>query len=257
MEEIVRKLLAIVPCLFLVTPAFAQTVDVSGAQQLADELARYLSKAAFDKHIVSVEPHGEAYRIAVDFKALAALASPMDPGAKIELTPLAVLAKPGSEGTWDVTADSIPAGSIEVDGPQGRQSMQWAVDGAKFTGVFDPALATFRNMSGSQAGMTLSSKEAKQEVQASIGPGTFTMTGAASSGGGVDFTLSEAFTNFTEIVKAKDESTGTDFPMTLKSGNLSVNAAGTGYRTRAMLDLLAFGIANADEAKIKANQAAL
>jgi hypothetical protein len=258
MEEVVRKLLPVVPCLFLVTPALAQTIDVSGAQQLADELARYLSKAAFDKHIVSVEPHGDAYRIAVDFKALAALAaSPMDHNAKFELTPLAVLAKPGAEGTWDVTADSIPAGSIEVDSPQGRQAMQWAVDGAKFTGAFDPALATFRNLSGSQTGMTLSSKQAKQEIQALIGPGTFTMTGAPSSGGGVDFTLSEAFSNFVEVVRAKDESTGMDFPMTLKANNFSVNATGKGYRTRAMLDLLAFGIANADEAKIKANQAAL
>jgi hypothetical protein len=257
MEEIVRQLLPVVPCLFLAAPAFAQTVDVSGAQQLADELARYLSKAAFDKHIVSVEPHGDAYRIAVDFKALAALMSPMDPGAKIELSPLAVLAKPATEGTWDVTADSVPAGSIEVDGPQGHQAMQWAVEGAKFIGVFDPALATFRNMSGSQAGMTLSTKEAKQEVHVSIGPGTFTMTGTPSSGGGVDFTLSEAFTNFTETVRAKDESTGMDFPMTLKADSFAVNAAGKGYRTRALLDLLAFGIANADEAKIKANQAAL
>jgi len=257
MEEFVRKLLAIVPCLFLATPVIAQTVDVTGAQQLADDIARYVSKAAFDKHIVSVDVKNDAYRISVDFKALAALASPMDPGAKIDLSPLAVLVKPAAGGSWDVTADSIPAGSIEVDGPQGHQSIQWAVEGAKFNGLFDPALAYFRTLSGSQAGMTLSSKEAKQEVQASIGPGTFTATGTPSSGGGVDFTLSEAFTNFTEMVRAKDESTGMDFPMTLKASNLSVNAAAQGYRSRALLDLIAFGIANADEAKIKANQAGL
>ena len=43
----------------------------------------------------------------------------------------------------------------------------------------------------------------------------------------------------------------------MKAATLSVDANGQGYRTRALLDLLAFGVANADKAKITANQAEL
>ena len=77
---------------------------------------------------------------------------------------------------------------------EGHQSMNWSISDARFSGIYDPALAAFRSMSGSQAGMTMVSKEANQELNASIGPGTFALTGGPSAGGGVDFTLSEAFT---------------------------------------------------------------
>ena len=102
----------------------------------------------------------------------------------------------------------MPGGSFEFDGPQGHQSMNWSVADARFSGIYDPALATFRSMSGSQSGMTMASKDATQEVHASIGPGTFALTGGASAGGGVDFTLSEAFTNFVETVQVADPSSG-------------------------------------------------
>ncbi|TIS61222.1 MAG: hypothetical protein E5W92_33075, partial [Mesorhizobium sp.] len=43
----------------------------------------------------------------------------------------------------------------------------------------------------------------------------------------------------------------------LKTPELSVDANGKGVRTKPLLDLLAFAVANEDEAKLKANQAEL
>ena len=151
----------------------------------------------------------------------------------------------------------MPGGSFEFDGPQGHQSMNWSVADARFSGIYDPALATFRSMSGSLGGMTMASKDAIQDLDASIGPGTFALTGGPSAGGGVDFTLSEAFTNFAENVRVADPSSGANLPFSVKAATLSIDASGQGYRTRALLDLLAFGVANADKAKITANQAEL
>jgi hypothetical protein len=48
-----------------------------------------------------------------------------------------------------------------------------------------------------------------------------------------------------------------NFPLTLKTPELSVDAKGKGVRTKPLLDLLAFAVANEDEAKLKANQAEL
>jgi hypothetical protein len=247
MEEFVRQLLPIVPCLFLATPAFA---DAAGAQRLADDLARYVGHAAFEKHILSVSPEGDAYKITVDFKALTAAVSPMDPGAKIALTPLTLLVKASPDGTWDVNSDSWPAGSIEFDGPQGHQSTQWSLDRAKFNGVFDPALGGFRTGTASQNGMSLSSKEDKQEVHATIGAGTATMSGVPAAGGGMDFTLTEAFADFVEDLQVADPSSGASMPMKMKASKLSIEASARGYRTRALLDLVAYAV-NAAEKNLK------
>lgn len=250
-----RHLLPVVSCLVFATPAFSQTVDANGAAQLADDLSRYIGKSAFANQIVTVAVAGGSYRIALDFKALMNLLPPQA-GAKIDIEPLSLLAKPRADGNWEVAADGLPAGSFEFDGPQGHQSAQWSILGGKFSGVYDPALAAFLTASGSQFGLTMSSKEAKQEMQASTGPGTFVATGVASPGG-VDFTFGQTVADFVETVQVTDDASGVVMPVTIKASNLAIEGNAQGYRTRALLDLLAFVVANADEALMKANQAEL
>ncbi|HEV2897995.1 MAG TPA: hypothetical protein VGX71_09220 [Pseudaminobacter sp.] len=47
----------------------------------------------------------------------------------------------------------------------------------------------------------------------------------------------------------------TNFSVAMKAASLSVEGAGTGMKTKPFLDLLAFGVANADPEKMKVNQA--
>jgi hypothetical protein len=253
----VRQLLPIVSSLVFVAPAFGQTVDAEGAASLTDDLSRYIGQSAIANRVVTVTVEGNSYRIALDFKALSGLLSPPDAGSTFDIPPFSVLARPLAGGNWDVTSSELPGGSLEFDGPDGHQSLQWSIAEGMFKGVYDPALAGFLTMSGSQSGMTLTSREVKQEAHASIGAGTFAYTGAASAGGGLDFNLSQSLADFVETVQIPDKASGQNFPVTIKAASLSVSASGQGYRTRALLDLLAFGVANSDEARLKANQAEL
>lgn len=251
-----RYLLPIVSCLAFAPTAFAQTVDAEGAARLAENLSRYVGKDAFDRKMLTVAPEGSSYRITFDFRPLVALI-PAEAKAKVDIDPFSMLVKPLADGRWDVTGDGLPGGSLQVGGPDGLQTMKWSIADGRFAGVYDPVLTAFPNMSGSHTGMAIASKEPSQELRATTGAGTFQSTGVASAGGGVDFAYNQAVVDFFENVQIADEASGAKVPVTMKAASLSIDGSGKGYRTRPLLDLAAFGLANTDETKLKANQAEL
>lgn len=251
-----KRILPLAVILAFSAPAFAQTVDTQGAQQLSDNLARYFGKQAFDKGVLKVSVEGGAYKIAVDVKALIN-AMPDQKALKLDLAPYALMVKPRSDGSWDVSSDFSQSMSFEFNGPQGPQSMELAVKDGKGAAVYDPGLAAFTSGTSSMAGMTMTSKEAKQQADATAGAGTATITSTKSANGGVDFTATQKVSSFAETIKFDDPSSGLNFPLTLRTPELSVDAKGKGVRTKPLLDLLAFVVANEDEAKLKANQAEL
>jgi hypothetical protein len=251
-----RYLLPVVSGLVLVSPALGQAIDADGAARIAQDLSRYVGADAIANRIVTVVPEGEAYRITLDVNALAGLIPP-EAKAKVEVSPLSVFAKPLADGKWDVRGDAFPAGSFEADGREGRHSMQWAVADGKFSGTYDPALAAFLALEGTQGGMTMSSKDPDQQMQASTGHGGFKVTGAAAPGGGVDVTFSQTVADFMETIQITDEAGGPSIPVTVTSDNLQMDGNAQGYRTRALLDLLAFGVAHPDKGNLVANQTEL
>lgn len=251
-----RYLLPILPCLAFATPVFAQTVDTEGAARLTQDLSRYVGTVVFDRKVLTVSPEGAAYRITLDFKPLASLI-PAEARTTFDIAPFSVLVKPIAGGKWDVTGDALPGGSLDVDGPEGLQSMKWSIADGKFAGVYDPMLVAFSNISGSHSGMAIASKEPAQDMRATTGAGTFHATGVAAAGGGVDFTYNQGVVDFFEDVQIADEASGANLPVTMKAASLSIDGNGKGYRSGPLLDLVAFGVANADEATMKVNQAEL
>lgn len=251
-----KRILPLAFALVLSVPAFAQTVDNQGAKELSDNLARYFGKQAFDKGVLKVSVEGDAYKIALDIKALVN-ALPEQKLLKFDMAPYALRVKPRSDGSWDVSSNFSQGASFEFDGPQGRQSMDFTIKDGKLTSVYDPALAAFTNATSSLAGMTMTSREAKQQADVSTGAGTATVTATKSANGGVDFAATQKLADFVETIKVNDPDNGMNFPLTLKTPELSVDANGKGVRTKPLLDLLAFAVANEDEAKLKANQAEL
>ncbi|TIP14095.1 hypothetical protein [Mesorhizobium sp.] len=251
-----NRVLPAVFVLALGAPAFSQTVDGEGAKQLSENLSRYVGSQAIDKGVLKVSVEGDAYKIAFDFKALAGML-PKQNFLKFDFAPYVLLAKPRSDATWDVSGDFTTSASFEINGPEGPQSTQFSIEGGKFAGVYDPELAAFASATSSIAGMTMKSRDAMQRAEVSTGAGTATVNATKAANGGVDFTATQTVTDFAEAVDFDDPKSGLKFPLTIKSPELSVNATGKGMRTKPFLDLLAFAVANEDEAKLKANQAQL
>lgn len=249
-----NRLLSAALVAVLCTPAAAQTVDKEGAAKLSDSLARYIGSQAIEKKLVAVEPDGEAYKVTIDFKSLMEML-PKQQLVKFDFAPYVLSVKPRSDGTWDVSSGFPSNGSFEINGPEGPQSMEIAIKDGKFAGVYDPELATLLSASSTIGGMTLLSKDKIQQAEVSTGAGSATVNSTKSADGGVDFTMSQKIVDFTESVKVDDPESGLKFPLGIRSPELTVDSTGKGLRTKAFLDLLAFGVANGDEAKFKANQA--
>ncbi|RWA74240.1 hypothetical protein [Mesorhizobium sp.] len=251
-----KRILPVVAALAFSVPAVAQTVDSQGAKLLSDNLARYFGKQVFDMGVLKVSAEGGAYKIALDIKALVD-ALPDQKPLKFDLAPYALIVKPRSDGSWDVASDFSQSMSFEFNGPEGPQSMQFTIKDGKGAGVYDPGLAAFTSGTSSMAGMTMTSREAKQQADVTAGAGTATIAATKSANGGVDFTATQKVSSFVETIKIDDPDNGMNFPITLRTPELSVDAHGKGVRTKPLLDLLAFAVANEDEAKLKANQAEL
>ena len=252
-----RRILPLVSILAFASPALAQAIDAQGAAQLQDSLSRYVGKSAFEKGVLKVTADGDAYKIDLDMKVLLALL-PEAAKVKAEFTPYALRVKPRSDGDWDVAGDMMPNGSVDFAGPEGQQKMEWTIADGKFSGVFDPDLATFSTATGSYGSMKMTSTDALTKTDASTGAGNFSMTaGAAAGGQGIDFTSVQTMADFMETVEFTTPDAQLPFPIVLKSPKYAIDAKGAGFRSKPMLDLLAFFVANAEEAKIKANQAEL
>jgi hypothetical protein len=252
----VNRVLPAVFVLALSAPAFGQAVDGEGAKQLSENLSRYVGSKAIDSGLLKVSVEGDAYKLAVDFKPVVDLLAAHH-SFKFDFSPYAFLVKPSSNGTWDVSADLSPSGSFEFNGPEGPQSMQFSITDGKFSGVYDPERAAFTSAKQSVAGMTMNSRDAMQRAKVSAGAGTATMNATKAANGGVDFTATQTVADFAEALDFDDPKSGLKFPLMIKSPELSVNATGKGMRTKPFLDLLAFAVANEDEAKLKANQTQL
>ncbi|MER9892975.1 hypothetical protein NKJ40_12920 [Mesorhizobium sp. M0119] len=249
-----KRVLPLVLLLACSAPAFGQAVDRQGAKQLSDDLAHYIGKKPFDIGFVKISVEGDAYKIAFDFKPVTDLLAKQQ-SFKLDSTPYFVLAKPRKDGQWDVSVDVSPKGSVDFVGPEGPQHIDFSISNNKFTGIYDPDLAAFVNASGSTSGVTMGVKSPLQNVEASADGGAGSLSATKSANGGIDFAYSQTMTGFAETVRLDDPKSGLKFSYNVKSPHAAVDATGKGMRTKPLLDLLAFAVANEDEAKLKANQA--
>jgi hypothetical protein len=251
-----RRLLVTLSAIALSTTASAQTIDAQGAAQLSESLSRYVSEAAFDNNIVNVVPDGDAYRIDIDFNAIAPLV-PAGIPAKFSIAPYALRVKPRADGTWQVDAPLLPDGWLEAGEGRQRIRFEWAATDAKTTGVYDPELAAFASATGSYASMRFKTSSAASLDETSYGAGSITMSATKSASGGVDVSVRQEFGSMAETNSVRFPDTSIPFVATIKTAAVSMESTGTGVRTRSLLDLLAFGIANAGYEKVRANQAEL
>lgn len=232
-------------------PAWSQTVDSQGAKQLSDDLSRYVGKQVLNEGILKISVVGDAFKITVDLKAIAAGLSKQDL-PKFDFPPYTLVVKPRGDGSWDVSSDFSTSGSFQVSNPDGQASGQIAIKDGKFTGVYDPKLAAFTSGASSMAGMTMTSRMPRQVTDFSVGSGSSKFSARESAKGGVDLNLTQAVADFDETVKIDDRAVGA-----IKASDLAVDVTAKAIRTKPFLDLLAFAVAHEDEDRVKADQAEL
>lgn len=249
----VKRILPFVLALVFGMPAWGQSVDSNGAKQLSDDLSRYIGRKALDSGILKVSVDGDAYRIAFDFDALLKM-KPSKDALTFNLAPFALLVKPRGDGKWSVSSDLVPDAFLDVAGPQG---VRFSVSGAAFSGVYDSELAAFTSGASSMAGMKVISRDPTEPMDLSIGAGTSTLNASKAASGGVDFAITQTIADFVETATVDVGGTGPKVPVTMKAPKVSFELNGNGVRTKALLDLLGFAVANQDEASLKANQAQL
>ncbi|RUW87861.1 hypothetical protein EOA35_33530, partial [Mesorhizobium sp. M8A.F.Ca.ET.023.01.1.1] len=106
-----RRILPVVLVFAVIVPAWGQAVDNRGAKQLSDELSRYVGKQLLNEGILKVSTAGDAYKITVDLKAIAA-GLPKKDLPKFDFPPYTLLVKPRGDGGWDVSSDFSTSGSV-------------------------------------------------------------------------------------------------------------------------------------------------
>jgi len=241
----VKRVLPVVFVFALSATAWGQAIDNRGAKQLSNDLSRYVGKQVFDEGILKVSAAGDAYKITFDLKAIA-VGLPKQDLPKFDFPPIALLVIPRGDGGWDVSSDFSTSGSIKVDDPNGQRSAQIAINGGRFTGVYDPELAAFTDGVSSIAGIAMTSRMPRQQTELTAGSSFSKFSASKSSNGGVDLGLTQAMANFVEAIKIDGRTVGG-----VKASDLVVDVGAKAVRTKPFLDLLAFAVAH-DEVQLKA-----
>lgn len=257
-----RRVLPFLAILAFATPAFTQTVDEAGAGRITESLARYFGSSAFDKDMVKVSVDGDSYRLVVDFDAIAALV-PKEAALSLDMDPFTLDLKPQADGTFAVAGILFPNGSAEFQipateqMPSMRSRAEWSTESGTFSGIFDPALATFSKATGSYRGLKTMSRDDVQKVAVSVGSGSLDATAVKSTGSGVDFTSTQTAIDLSEILTMAFAPGGAQTDVTILTPKITAYSNATGLQSKSILDLVAFGVAHADQDKIASDQAEL
>lgn len=220
------------------------------AEATAEEAARL--RALFEGYlgaptpgepsVVAVTPKGEAYELVLDFDRLVAPLAGM--GVTVKAGRNVSLLTPLPDGTWKQIVTGFEPITYEAFGQTGR----FAFENYTGDGVFDPRLGTFTSTRVSVARVvseqTIAKKgddprfdirktDEKVELTATFGP--------AASGSGVDGTITQSQGPITQTFALSEGlAKGVpDMEATLKVAGARIEAALTGVKPRAMLELWA------------------
>jgi hypothetical protein len=235
---------SILPFLLASVPALAEPATPDGAKALGQSFAAYFGRPAIDQGIIAVAPQGEDYKVTVDLqRVIDGLGAP--PGS-IKLDALAFLTSPQQGGTWKVSANGFPNGSLHLTLPDGEYSGSLALSGYKFTGVYDPKLAIFLNANNTidLIDVKWTAKDADVSLQETGSVVDF--QGSDAGSGAANGKMHHSVKGLVETVKVTPKvdkptsSPGAGMSMTYKLGSLTSDGTIDAIRGRSMLDLWAY-----------------
>lgn len=231
------------------TTALAQATP-EGAAELTATLQTYLGATP---GVVSVAPEGAAYGVKIDFTPLLAKL-PADAGTAT-ISPVTFQLTDNGDDTWAYSQDQSFAFTLQSPG---KADINLNIANIKGTGTFDEKIQSF-----SASSTTVTDLQMKQQiteaagtsnVQYSVASTQYDTTAAAGANGGVDSNMTYSATGFSEVF---DMPGGEGMPPTtisLTAKDYTGTGVAQGLRPDAIYKLVAFFVANPEEAAIAAKQ---
>jgi hypothetical protein len=244
-------MIAALPLIFSGATVFAQATE-QGAAHLTHVFQTYLGTTA---GAVTVALDGDNYIVTLNVTP----AVMQVPGATSSMTPLELTLTDKGDGTWHVAQDQ--AISFNVNEP-GQAVIKEEIASLKSEGVFDEALMSFTSATGKMSGITITQDittagQPPVKSDLALQDGTFTLTGSAAAGGGVDNTFLVTMTGLTGSMAISSEAGAPAMPITYSADSLTETGKIDGMRMDALYKAIAWMVAHPDEAAMKSDKAGL
>jgi hypothetical protein len=241
--------------LLISTAAFAGPSTQEGADKLVASFQTYLGTTP---GVVTVSPTGEAYKVVIDTAPLAAKAGD---GFSLKVSPIELMLTDRGDGTWDVAQDQPLSVDVQVPGTIDEKI---ALDRQAMTGTWDSTLMTFTTYKVSATNMVVEATTYPPAgTDAAVGPQTsrqttealeVTGTGVANPNGGADIRQTYDVKNIVQTMDVPTAPGGAPAQVTVTVPSYTGEMTGTGFRTAAIFDLMAYFVAHPGEAEIKGSQ---
>lgn len=239
-SRLIAAIAVSVPLLAYAPPVLADPATPEGAQSLQTVFQRYLGTPAAGKpDAVAVTPQGESYKISLDFQTLAAPLRPL--GILVAMAPFEILAKPGKDGLWQVSAGNFPAINISAK----SQTISLSITGHEFSGTFDPAIRAFVLGTSKMSGLRMVSLAPGFENLRNDGAAEMTMTSVKSGPGAVSAVMQQSAKGSKQTFRlSKRKGAKPAMEVSVSVGPMNTNLILDQLKNSAILDLWAFAVAN-------------
>lgn len=230
-----------------------------GAATLRAALKDYLGPIPFDGGFVTIEPDPKGYRITFGAKGSFATEMPGGGSVSTTLTPYSMVVSQRSDGDWRVDSDGAIAMSYDAEIAGQKTHVDYAINGLRMSGVYDPEIRAFLTATGGIEEMTVAQQQPTGEIAIKVGPQTFETRAEPDADGHVDYRLSQRATGFTETIRMPLDPAEPDklVDIVFNAGGYTLETQAAGLRTRPITDLFALLLRNADKDRIRAAEADL
>lgn len=240
--------------LLLATTALANPATQDGADRLTQVFQTYLGST---EGVISVEPNGDVYDLTLDAAPLIGLGQ--QAGLTGTVTLLEMQLTDNGDGTWGVAMDQAISFTLSK---VGEFDVKEDIASTTLEGTFDEKLMTFSTLKGEFSGVkvteTVTAPEGQTHAEVSLDKGTVETTAAVGANGGSDSTTTMTASGLTEVVTTPPMGDGQPgMPVTIKADSLTQTATGTGFRNDGIYKTVAWFVAHADQAAMKADKAGL
>lgn len=241
-----RALVLSVPLALVAGYAHAGPATPEGAAELTAVLQTYLGAK---DGVVTVMPAGASYAAKIDFAPLIAKQS------EATVTPIELNLTDNGDGTWAMKQDQAFAFKMLVPG---QADIAVSIASLQSTGTFDESLKAFSTSSTSLRDLKLVEKVTdpnigETNVTYDIASMRYEANATANTQSGVDMVASFASEGIAETFTIPTIA----MPLQMTAANSTGTMKLEGLQTQAVYQLIAFFVANSNEAAIAAEQASL